>query len=476
MSSPQAGEGPGQGKQAAGAAAPSPARGAARAPAHAEGSLRSMLRTGGCLLALLGFLVILIGVAIFYQPPKPPQVAGAAAGIDAGAALAVPPPAIRAAALSPDGSVLAYGGNATKNGRYTIELRRIADQRFVDRDAPLRTVAAHDGRVSAIRFRPDGREFLSASQDGTVGRWRVEDGGQLALLVPPGDRTKLGDRRSLLTLAVSPDGRMVASGGWTGDVYVWDLGQPGAPPVVLPGRPWPWETDPKTIVPTGHVEEVRTLAWAPGDPALLFSGGGEGLVIGWNLAQRKAGRVVSMDGKTPNIRDLMMRQYEKARDTEFAIVCALAAPVRNGLFVADSRGCVYLLTTVGPCRDWWLGGASPGTGCLRPLLDPRKICTPLDRPPGEAAAGFVALTVYPGIEGGFLGITVEERFRLFRPGDGLPWREFDGSRTRGEGIGAFAASGPAGLALIGTRLGRLRLYGFAPDPQMPDVRLLDRLP
>jgi hypothetical protein len=459
-----------------GQASASPAAGPASHRSTKGAGGASFLRTGGCLLAVFAFVILLGAVAIFYTPPKPAASFGTASSADADVAPAIPRPIVRALAVSPDGSQVAWGGEDAEGGRYRILLARIADGRFVDRDAPRLAISAHDERILALRFRPDGQELLSASQDGTVGRWRVEDGASLGTLVPPGDRSTLGERRGLLALAVSDDGRWAAAGGWSGDVFVWDLAAPETPVRVLPGAQGPWPTDPEKIMPAGHVEEVRTLVFVAGDPPLLISGGGEGLLVGWDLTQGKAGRVVSTDGKTSNVRALLMRQIERGRDAEFVIVATMPAPESNGVLAADYRGCVFLLTTSPPCRDWWLGADVPGTACLRPLLDSKKICTPLARPPGEAAAPFFALARYPGLAGGFAGITLDEHFRLFRPRDTLPWREFAGAGERNDSMSALAAGPDGSFYVVGGRQGQLRLYAARPDPTAPDIRIVDHLP
>ena len=443
------------------------------APAAGVKSGGVSLRTGGCLIAILVLLVVLAGFALFYSPPRPrPPTSPAGQSADGGAAAAVELPTIGALTLSPDGSLLAYGGDETRNGRHIVRLVRLRERKFVDRQAPFQVLEAHTERIAALRFRPDGRELFSASQDGTVGWWRAEGGERVGELIPPGDP---GELRGLLALTISPTGRWLAAGGWSGDVFVWDLGAP-ATPIVLPGRRGPWEVDPKKILPTGHVEEVRTLLFDDIDPPLLFSGGGEGLVIGWNVAERRVGRVVSVDGKTPNVRDLLMRQFDAGRDGDFAILAALAEPARGGLLLSDYRSCVYFVTTRGPCRDWWLGATTPATACIRPLLDGKKFCTPLERPAGDASGAFFGLTDYRGFEGGFLGVGGNEQFRLFRAGDKLPWREFAGSAGRRERMSGFAAYPAGGFLVTGDRSGQLRIYELGSDPISPDILMSDHLP
>ncbi len=459
----------------------------------------SSLRAGGCLIAILALIVVLASVSLFYRPPAPPPATPYAGEDDGdGAAATAVRPGIRGIAVSPDGTLVAYGGEESRDGRFIVQVRRIEDGRFADRETPAKAIGAHAGPIRAIRFLPGTRDqILTASEDGTIGWWNVETGEKVAAPTPPpgpvaasaGSDARAGGGvaapggaagtggRGLLALDVSPDGRHVAAGGWSGDILIWDMANPSAPPAVLPATPRPPGADLKTLFPTGHVDEIRTLLFVPGDPPMLLSGGGEGLVVGWDPVLKRPGRAVTLEGKGLSVRDLLMRQIEAGRDKQFAVVAFLASPGRSGVLASDFRGCVYLLETQGPCRGWWLGDAAPGTppACARPVLKRERFCPPLDSEGKGPTGANLGLAEYPGLGGGFVGIAWNERMRVFRATDVDQWREFEGSARRREWMCGYSA-GPGGRFIVtGGQAGYLRLYLLRGEASSPEIVFGDEI-
>lgn len=87
----------------------------------------------------------------------------------------------------------------------------------------VRAVQAHDGWVRQVVLAPDGKQVVSVGDDMLV---RVHDaeGRRLASFSGHEPRTPEGYLSALYALAVSPDGKLAASGDRAGFVRVWELG------------------------------------------------------------------------------------------------------------------------------------------------------------------------------------------------------------------------------------------------------------
>src|SRR5262252_7345950 len=75
----------------------------------------------------------------------------------------------------------------------------------------------HTSVIKRIATDASGRWAVTASDDKTARVWEVASGRQLAVLRPPQD---IGNEGKLYAVALSPDGAVVAVGGYTG--WDWD--------------------------------------------------------------------------------------------------------------------------------------------------------------------------------------------------------------------------------------------------------------
>jgi hypothetical protein len=114
----------------------------------------------------------------------------------------------------------------------------------------------HHGTVWSVAVSPDGRRLVSGGDDGVVRVWDAETGRSL--------RELTGHTGGVRSVAVSPDGRRLVSGGFDGVVRVWDA-----------------ETGRSLRELTGHTGGVWSVAVSP-DGRRLVSGGVDGVVRVWD--------------------------------------------------------------------------------------------------------------------------------------------------------------------------------------------------
>ena len=82
-------------------------------------------------------------------------------------------------------------------------------------DSLLRTLRGHNHWVSAVAITPDGKQFVSASDDQTLKVWDLQSGQEL--------HTLRGHSNGVTAVAITPDGTQVVSASDDQTLKVWDL-------------------------------------------------------------------------------------------------------------------------------------------------------------------------------------------------------------------------------------------------------------
>lgn len=126
---------------------------------------------------------------------------------------------------------------------------------------------AHRAAVNAVRFVDDDRA-VTGGDDFDVHLWNLSDGTAL----------RLGRHQNrVVALAVSPDGRTVASAGWDGAIGLWTLdGRPGR-------------------LLRGHGSSVNDVAFSS-DGSRLYSASADGTIRFWDPSRGVETRVLVKGG------------------------------------------------------------------------------------------------------------------------------------------------------------------------------------
>jgi WD40 repeat protein len=129
------------------------------------------------------------------------------------------------------------------------------------------TLTGHSKRVSSIAMTPDGQLIASGSEDKTIKVWNLRTGQLL--------RTLTGHSEGIRSVAISPDGKLLASGGDDKTIKLWNL-----------------DTGKLLHTLTGHSDIVQSVTISP-DGNLIASGSNDKTVKLWNLHTRQEIRTLT---------------------------------------------------------------------------------------------------------------------------------------------------------------------------------------
>uniref|UniRef100_A0A7N0SVQ8 Uncharacterized protein n=1 Tax=Kalanchoe fedtschenkoi TaxID=63787 RepID=A0A7N0SVQ8_KALFE len=181
-------------------------------------------------------------------------------------------------------------------------LRRLLASRVLKPTSGFELLVKHRQSVTAVALTGDDAQGFSASKDGNILHWDVESGTAVKYKWPGDDVLKshgfkppqgraLKHSKQVLALAVSSDGRYLASGGLDRHVHLWDA-----------------RTREHIQAFSGHKGVVSCLTFREGS-AELFSGSYDRNVKIWNADDRAY--VESLFGHSSDVLDINCLRKER---------------------------------------------------------------------------------------------------------------------------------------------------------------------
>lgn len=173
-------------------------------------------------------------------------------------------------AFSPNGETLVSAGWASSSYKERETIQKTVLVWHLSTMEVLLPLLGHFGSVCSVAISPDGQTLASGGGDKTIKLWDLHSGKLI--------KTLSGHSKGVCSVAVSPDGQTLASGSQDKTIKLWNL----------PSR---------KLIDTlrGHSESVHAVAISP-DSQILASGSEDNTVKLWklwNIAIRQPLRILS---------------------------------------------------------------------------------------------------------------------------------------------------------------------------------------
>jgi WD40 repeat protein len=184
---------------------------------------------------------------------------------------------------------------------------------------PRKTMRGHTGYIFGVVHLPGRQRIITCSKDGSLRLWELENGAQI------GDEWRdEGDKAEFRTIALSPNGKTLASGSNDGTVRLWDV-----------------ETGKVVVKWKGHSDIVMSVCWSRNGERVV-SGSQDGTARVWDV---KSGEPVQ--GLNPiktGHRNVYVVSYSPK-----AKMIATGGPKESGIKIWDAKT-GKLLSTIE--QDW----------------------------------------------------------------------------------------------------------------------------
>ncbi|MEH2446124.1 MAG: serine/threonine-protein kinase [Nostoc sp.] len=167
--------------------------------------------------------------------------------------------AVKSVAFSPDGKIL-----ATASDDKTIKLWQIETLEEIC------TLLGHSHAVKSVAFSPDGQILASGSWDKTIKLWDVNTGTEIY--------TMTGHRLQVNSVAFSPQGKLLASASYDRTIRLWQIPALESSHKEFQNRPC------YSLLGTlsGHAWAVLTVAFSP-DGKILATGSDDNTIKLWEV-------------------------------------------------------------------------------------------------------------------------------------------------------------------------------------------------